>query len=364
MAARRTNKWLKSLALVLCGVISLTLTSCDTAELPDEYNYDDLSKYIKLGKYKGVEYEAANTEVSSSEVMNYINEQLAQNATVKQIDEGVVKSDSVAVIDYEGRLNGELVDGASAEGVTIDMSHNNYVPGFVDGIIGHKVGDSFDMNVTFPKDYSPELASKTVVFSVVIVSLQTTSTPEYTDEYVKNNTNYDSKQAYEKAIRSELKANKKAEAEETREMEVFEAILSDSKVIKYPEKELKARYDALLSSYRSLANDNDVEFEAYIRNEMNMSVEEFSKQVEDNAKKIVKQELVLRQIASLEDIEISKKGYNKYLNDLLDSAGHSKSSFKEERGQSIEEYAKANNLFSSYLYKSVMERVMDYSVSK
>ena len=78
----------------------------------------------------------------------------------------------------------------------------------------------------------------------------------------------------------------------------------------------------------------------------------------------VKNELVLQQIARLEDISITKKEYNEYLNENLEKAGYTAESFKEERGMTIEEYAEENNLFTSCLYEKVMEKVMEYGVGK
>ncbi|MBQ0004485.1 MAG: FKBP-type peptidyl-prolyl cis-trans isomerase [Clostridiales bacterium] len=358
------NKSFKLLTLGVACFGAVLLSGCSSADVPDLYNYDDLTKYIDLGKYKGVEYEASDTSVTSSEVMAYIYEQLANSATVQQVDKGTVGTDSVAVIDYEGRLNGEVVDGAVAEGVAVDMADNNYVDGFAEGLLGHKVGDEFDMNVTFPQDYTPELAGKTVVFHIVINSLQQEVIPEYTDQYVKKNTEYGSKKAYEKAVREELEKGKKEDAESSEKLEIFNAILEDSKVKKYPDKEFKLRYESVVDTYKSLAEDNDKEFDDYLKDEMGITEKEFEALAKKSAELAVKQELILHQIAKLEGINISKKDYNDYLEELLENAGYTRSSYKKDNGISIEEYADRNNLYTSLLYNKVMDRVIEISVSK
>ncbi len=364
MSTLRRKRRFNILLLAALGMGALTLTACSSADIPSLYDYDDLSEFIELGEYKNLEYEAISTEVTSAEVMDEINAQLQENTSTKALDSGTVTGDSVVNIDYYGELDGKAVDGAKAEGVIIDMSNNNYVDGFAEGLLGHKVGDKFDMNVTFPDDYVPELAGKTVVFTISINSLQVTEIPEYTDDFVKKHTDYKSKSDYEKAIRKELEASKKSDADSNHKLEIFNKILDSSKVIKYPEKEYQNRYDNIISTYTKIADDNDIDFKTYLSSQLGISEDDFYAQAKASAESAVKQELVLYQIARLEGVSISKKEYNEYLEKQLEDSGYTKSSFKEKNGMSIEEYAEKNSLYTSLLYDKVMDKVMKYSISR
>lgn len=354
------------LCLVLCVSVALALVlcGCSSAKIPDEYDYDDLSKYIELGKYKNLEYEKYDTEVTQHEVMEYIYKQMDSNKQTEEVKSGTVTKDSIAVIDYDGRYKGKQIDGAYAEGVSIDMSTNDYLPDFMNGILGRKVGETFTMQVVFPENYADEYAGKTIDFTVTIHSLMVTKTPEYNDSYVKKNTEYSSTKEYEKAVKKQLSESKKAEASDSDELELFNTILENSKLIKCPKKEYEARYNSIVETYKAQAKDYDSSFEKYLKEELGVSKEEFYKEAKESAESAVKQELILHQIARNEDISITRSEYNDYLDELLEGIGSSKSEYKKQSGMSIEEYAEKNNLYSSLLYKKVMEKVKGFSKAR
>ncbi|MDD5823797.1 MAG: FKBP-type peptidyl-prolyl cis-trans isomerase [Firmicutes bacterium] len=349
-----------AVALVVAG-FAVTKNSI---KLPDEYDYDDLSEYITLGDYSNLEYESGSTEPTQSEVMEFIYSEMDQAAETKYVYEGTVGKDSIAVIDYDGRYRGTQIDGAFAEGVEIDMAAGGYVDGFLEGIIGRKVGETFTMQVVFPENYAGEYGGKTIDFTVTVQSLKKTVTPKYNDEYVRKNTEYSSTKAYEKAVRKQLKASNEANAENSAKLELFNQIMDNSKVKKYPEKELKSRCDQIKNTYAKIAMDNDLDFAEYLKNELGLTEEEFNKEVKATAKDAVKQELILRQIAELEGISVSKKDYNDYLDELLEKNGHTRSSYKKEMGISIVEYAESNNLYSSLLYNRVMDKIYSNSQAR
>ncbi len=350
--------------LCVCTMMLVSLCACGSVSIPDDYDYSDLSEYIELGKYKDLKYEKYDTDVTQSEVMEAIYSELDSSAEMKNLKSGTVTEDSIAVIDYDGRYKGQQIDGAYAEGAEIDMSTNDYLPDFMEGILGRKLGETFTMQVVFPENYADEYAGKTIDFTVTIHGIKKKVTPEYTDEYVKNNTEYDNKADYEKAVRKSLEKARKKESAKSDRLELFNTILEDSKVIKYPEKEYQSRYDNIVATYKSQAEDNDVSFEKYIDEQLGVTEKEFYEQAESAAKDAVKQELVMHQIARLENIDISKKEYTEYLDNLLEESGYSKSEYKKQTGMSIEEYAEQNSLFSSFLYEKVMDKVEKFSKAR
>ena len=325
-------KLLLSLSISFCMVL---MTACGSGvSIPDEYNYDDFSEFIKLANYKGVEYTPEIAEVSQDEIDKYIDDQLKQSATEsKKITSGVAKADSIANINYIGRMDGVAFEGGTGDNYDLDLANSTFIDGFAEEIIGHSVGETFDVNVTFPEDYgSADLAGKPAVFETTINYLTEKVTPEYNLDYVKKNTEYDSIEAYEDSIREKLLADKESQLTYKNQEKVFNMIVKDSKVIKYPDEEYKLRLEALGT--------------------------------EKKAKQKVKEELVLHAIAQAEGMKFTDSDYQEYLDNLLSQAGMTAESFEESQGMSIGDYAEQYGMFTSFLFGKVMDKVMEYSIEK
>ena len=350
--------------LMLC--LALLLAACgEKAQIPKDYNYDDLSKYVKVAEYKGVEYTKIKGDVSDQEVKDYIDNMVANNEETEQIKEGTVEKDSVVNIDYVGSIDGVEFEGGAAQGVDLDIANSGYIEGFAEGIIGHKVGETFDLHVTFPENYGKEeLNGKPAVFKTTINYLVKKKTAEYSDEWVKNNTEYKTKAEYEEYVRKTLSEEKLSSAENTEKNEVFGKISDGTEVIEYPEKEMESRKEQINKLYQDYAKSSGVELDEFIKTQMGMDAEQFSTMVEESAKNTVKMELILHYIKNAENIEINQKGYDAFLDKMIKDAGFTEETFKEQNGKSLAEYANENNLFSSYLYKEVTDKLMEYSVAK
>ncbi len=364
MNKKKKTKLILYFALSL--VLMLIITGCKKSPVvPKDYEYDDLSVYLKLGKYKGIEYDKINTQVSRAEVQQYIDEALAESTKKEQKKEGVIENDSTVNIDYVGSLNGVEFEGGSAKDTTINISDNNFIPGFAEGLVGHKVGESFDLKVTFPDNYGNEdLAGKETVFKIKVNYIESEDSPEYNDAWVKANTDFKDTAEFEKSAKEDIAAGKKLDADSKEKQEVLGKIMDDSKVIKYPDKEYDNRYNQIVDTYKAYAENGDVEFEEYLKNDMGLTKKQFEKLAKETAQKAVKQELVLHSIAKLEKIETSSEEYNEYLSKLLKDAGYTEETYEEENGISIAEYAEKNNLYTSFLYQKVMDKVMEYSKAK
>ena len=366
MKTGRITQWRIAAAAAVLILSMVFMTGCGAkVEIPDEYNYDDYSEFITLGNYKGVEYPVADSQVSDAEVKEYINGVVADSGTSSQNKTGTVKADSVINIDYIGRLDGEAFDGGSATDVELDIADNNYIPGFAEGIIGHKAGETFDLVVTFPENYGNEdLAGKETVFETTINYIVEEEIPEYNDEWVKNNTEYSSMKEYEDSVRADMLAGRQSQSQSNQRLSVFNSILASTEVVKYPEKELNVRIDKITTSYKDYAAANEMEFAEYLEEEMGITEDDFNALAKQTAEDEVKKELVLYAIASQEEIKITPDEYNDYLIGLLEDAGYTEESYKEDKGYTIQEYATENGLYLTCLYQKVMDKVMEYSVGK
>ncbi len=158
---------------------SSELTSSDSIEVEeaeDEYTMDD---------YSTIEIAAADVEVSDDTVQGYIDSFASDYATTETITEGTVEEGDYIYISYVGTVDGEVFDGGSTEGTYITLGSSGYIDGFDDGLIGAEIGDTVELNLTFPDTYSnEELAGQDVVFTVTIYSKEESVVPEVTDELV------------------------------------------------------------------------------------------------------------------------------------------------------------------------------------
>lgn len=325
----------RRLSVVLILVLSMAmLASCGGGlKAPDEYKYDDLTEYITLGEYQGLEYDAADPTVTGHMVDAELDKIREQYKTTKKLTEGTVTETCTANIDYSGSMDGKKFDGGTDTGYDLDIDNSTFIEGFAEALVGHKVGETFDIDVTFPEDYgSADLAGKPAVFTITVNYINQDVLPEMTDEFVKENTDFSSVAEMRESVEEELNNQAKEDAVAENKSNIFSQIIDTSEVVKYPEAELKSRTTQLGD--------------------------------EDSAKKLVKQELVLRQIAKLEGIELTDKDFQEFVDKLMSDAGLTPDTFKESAGVSIEEYAVQNNLFTSLIYQRVMDKVMEYSVER
>lgn len=356
---------IKVLALVLMMMTALMSSCGDGLVIPDEYKYDDFSQFIKLDEYKGLKYEDAKAQVTEEELQQSIDEMLTESAGSKHVKKGTVKEDSKINIDYCGSIDGVEFDGGSAEDVDVDMADNNFIDGFAEGILGHEAGTTFDIHVTFPENYgADELAGKDAVFKITVNYIEQESVPEYNDEWVKNNTDFESVEEFEKSLKKEILKNKSTDTANDNREELFNRILNDSEVIEYPEKEYNNKYNKIVETYKNYAKSSDTEWADYLSDEMGMTEKEFDKMAVKTAKSAVKQELVLYAIAAAEEIVPTKDDYRSYLDKLLKDAGLTAEKFKEDKGITIEQYAEQNEIYTSLLYETVMDKVMEYSIAQ
>lgn len=347
--------------------MGLMLTACGGAKatIPNDYNYGDFSEYIKLADYKGVEYTKITGDVSEEEIQEYIDGMLASSEETEEIKEGTVKEDSVVNIDYVGSIDGVEFEGGAAQGVDLDIANSGYIAGFAEGIVGHKVGETFDLHVTFPEDYGKEeLNGKAAVFKTTINHLVKKKAAEFNDDWVKSNTEYKTTDEYKKSVKEQLSAEKLDSAEANEKNEIFSTIYQGSEVLKYPEKELESRKELVKKTYTTYAESSGMSLEDFVSSQMGSDMDSFNTMIEESAKTTVAQELVLYGIKKAENIEIAQSGYDEFIAKMLEDAGFTEESFKEQNGKTIYEYANENNMFTSYLYSEVMNKVLEYSVGK
>lgn len=351
--------------IFLIAVISMTvLTSCGNGvKIPREFKYD-MSKYVKLPKYEGLNYKKVDSEVTEEDINKYIDSALNLAKKVEYVKSGEIKGDSVVKIDYTGKIDGKEFKGGSAKNVEMNIANNSFIDGFANSMIGHKVGETFDINVTFPKDYqNKDLAGKDATFTIDAKSLVVQKVPEFNDEFVKANSKFKTTEEYRENARKIIKNDRDAQAMAKNKQQIFSQISEGSVVKKYPKKELEAEKKMVIENLKSSAKASGIKYEDYLK-KMGMTEKDVEKRAAEQAKMSIKDKMVVYALADKLDVKLDKSGYNKALDKMLKNAGYTKKSYKKMSGQSIEEYANKNNLYVGILYDKVMDEVMKKAVAK
>lgn len=343
-----------AVVLAVCVAVVFTFAGCGVP-----YSHYDLTKYIKVGKYKGLQVKAYTIKVTDKDVNKQIKTNLKKKTSTKNVTTGTVKKGDTVTIDYSGKVNGKSFDGGSDTGTSVTIGSGQFITGFESGLIGLKVGESKTLHLKFPSNYSTKkLAGKKVVYKVKVTSKQVQVTPTLTTKFVKENSSADTIAAYKKDVRAKLYASKKATAINNQKEYLWTKVQQTSTVVtksgkeQYPEKEIKRVKKNTKKQYEAYAKQYSMTFSKFIKQQMGMTEKQFNTQLTSYAKMQVKQEEIVYYIANKQNIKVSKDQYKAYIKKTLKSYGYTEKSFKEANKKSYEDYVGKDNIyFQIYLNK-------------
>ena len=257
-------------------------------------------------KYKELEVEKVIVKADKSELDEELERTRARYArTVKVTDRAAAKDDTVD-IDYEGFCDGKAFDGGKAEGHKLKLGSNTFIPGFEDQIIGKNIGESFDVNVTFPKEYhASELAGKEAVFKCKLNGIEFEELPELDDEFAKDASEFDTLDEYKKDIKAKIQQRHDAEAE-VRFAEELTKALTDNVKADIPDVLIEKEKDNLLREYDYQLRSQGLSLDVLMKY-TGMKLEDIRARYADMALINVKKQLALDEIVKLEKIEATDK---------------------------------------------------------
>ena len=346
--------------VAIVAVIAIILVFFNNKQ-SKEYNYD-LSKYVKVGNYKGLEYTSQKASVTDEEVDVEIQRRLQKAAKTDNSKTGKVENGDTINISFVGKIDGKEFEGGSSESTDITVGTTQMIDGFVEGLIGKNVGESVTLNLKFPDDYGKtDLQGKAVEFKVTINSKKKISVPKLNKEFVKKNSKYKTVKEYKEGVKKELLNQKQKSIDSTVKQELWSRIIDKSKAKKYPEKELNeamSQANKLEESYKAQAQNYGMEWETYLKTVMRTDKKGFEKLKQEYAKNIVFNRMVMYSIARSENISLSNREYKKEILKILEDNGYDEESFKKAFGKDIETYADEQNWRQKILFDKVLDKVM------
>lgn len=269
---------------------------------------------VELGEYKGLKATKKSTKVTADEVKAELARMQEQNSTVSDVDDRAVKKNDIVVIDFEGFVDGKAFEGGKAEKYELTIGSNQFIPGFEDQIIGHKIGDEFDVNVKFPEDYQADLASKDAVFKIKLHGIKVKEVPALDDEFAKDVSEFDTLDELKKDIKKQLEKRKNDDAENELHNTLLEEVAKGIKA-EIPEAMIEKTIDDDVNEYSYRLQSQGLKLETYLKY-TGMDMKGFREGFKERAETQVRLNLALEKIIEKEKIEVTEEDieaeYKKY----------------------------------------------------
>lgn len=309
----------KKLSVFIASLMAVVLlVGCSNNKMSNDY--------ITINRYKGLEIEEVKkTDITDNDVDTKIQSNLSATATSEEVTDRAVENGDIVNIDYSSDF-----ENSSDEGYNLEIGSNTFIgangdcKGFEEQIIGHMIGETFDITVQFPADYQvTELQNAVKTFSIKINSISKKAVPELTDEWVVANSK-DSKtvEEYKKEVRKALEKDKDSTLKSTLRSEILTALLKNVEVKKYPDGEVDKQAASITDYYKKNAEQYGVEFADFLEQQFGMTEEEFAKEAKKAAKQTIKQNIAVQLIADKKNLVPSDKEYEKAYKQLAKDQGY------------------------------------------
>ena len=271
-------------------------------------------------KYKGLEVKKIDSKVSKKEVDAAIESDRQKNARVVSVDDRDLQKDDISTIDFEGFVDGVAFEGGKAENFELTIGSGQFIPGFEDQLIGMKIGEEREINVTFPKEYHAEnLAGKPAMFKVKLISIKSKILPELDDEFAKDVSEFETLADYRKDVEKKVKKQKQESAKNQKEIAVIDKLVENTEVV-IPESMIDDEVESMSNQFASNLAYQGLDLKTYCMY-MNTTEEEFKKNLRPEAEKNVKLKLALDAIEKLEEIKVEAKEIDEKIDELKKQYG-------------------------------------------
>ena len=312
-----------------------------------------LKPEVKLGKYKGVSVTKADTKVTATEVKAEADREREASARKVKVEKALKNGDT-AVIDFVGSIDGVEFEGGAGEDYPLELGSGSFIPGFEDQLVGKKVGDDVDVNVTFPAEYqAAELAGKDALFKVTIKDATRKELPKL-DEAFAEDKGFDSVDDYKADLKKKLEERKAEEGRRLQEDEAMEKIIEDAQM-DIPEAMIDNQVNSMLNDMSNQLMQSGLSMEQYMQF-TGMTMDKFKEQVRPDAVKRIQGSLVLEAIVKAEKIEASDADVDAEIEKMATAYGMDVEQLKKTVSDSDRENIKAD-LASQKALDFIMDNV-------
>ncbi len=264
---------------------------------------------VSVKDYKGIKVEKDVKAVTDEDVNAEIEAVRARNSRVVDVEGRAVENGDIAVIDFDGYVDGVAFEGGKSENYNLTIGSGSFIPGFEEQIIGHNAGDEFDVNVTFPTEYhAAELAGKEAVFKIVLHSIKFNELPALDDEFAKDVSEFDTLDEYKADVKAKIEARNEKEAENAVEAQIIDALVANMEA-EIPAPMFEAETENFVRDYDSRLRMQGLDLNTYFKY-TGLTLETLREQFKPMAERQVKTRLALEKIVELEAIDATDDEVN------------------------------------------------------
>ncbi|NHA35762.1 trigger factor [Staphylococcus schleiferi] len=287
---------------------------------------------VQLGDYKGLEITKQATELTDEELEQTIEQRLEAMADMVIKEDGQVEEGDTVNLDFDGYVDGEQFEGGQADGYDLEIGSGMFIPGFEEQLVGLKVGEEKEVEVTFPEEYhAEELAGKPATFKTKINEIKTKEVPELDDELANElDSEADNVEQYKENLRKQLTEQKQTDAENLQKEEAI-TLATDNATVDIPEAMIKTEEDRMVQEFAQRLQQQGLNLETYFQIS-GQSEEDLRGQMKDDAEQRVKTNLTLAAIAEAENIEVSEEDVDKELQNMSEQFNISVEDIKNTLG--------------------------------
>jgi len=259
---------------------------------------------VKVNEYKGLKATRKSAVVEDAAVEAELNTLRERNGRLVEVEGRKAELNDTANIDFEGFVDEVAFEGGKGEGFDLLLGSGQFIPGFEEQIVGHEIGEEFDVNVTFPEEYhATDLAGKAAVFKTKLNSLKAKELPELDDEFAKDVSEFDTLDELKADIRKAMEERASQQAELEVENTLVDAVVASMEAI-IPEEMTENRIDELVRDFEGRMAQQGLQLATYLQY-TGMEMESFRKTFREQAEQQVKIRLALEKVAEMENLTAS-----------------------------------------------------------
>lgn len=260
---------------------------------------------VKLGEYKGLEAEMLPSEASDEDVDAELDSMRDRNSRLVTVEDRAAEIGDTAEIDFEGFVDGVAFDGGKGENYQLELGSGSFIPGFEEQVAGHKSGEEFDVNVTFPEEYTEELKGKDAVFKCKINEIKTKELPELDDEFAKDVSEFDTLEELKADLKKQISDRKADEAKTDFENKLMEKVVENMEC-QVPECMFEHRVDDMMRDYGYRLQMQGIDLDTYL-SYLGQDEDSFRQQFREGAENQVKTSIALEAIVDAEKLEATQE---------------------------------------------------------
>lgn len=273
---------------------------------------------VTISEYKGLKAPKDVKEVTEEDIEVQIEQIRQRNARIVSVDDRPAELNDEVIIDFEGFMNDEAFEGGKADEFPLKLGSGQFIPGFEDQIVGHSIGDEFDVNVTFPEEYQmEEYAGKPAVFKVKLNGINMTELPEIDDDLIKDTTEFETIEEWKNDIKTKLEQQAQTRAE-TQFYDYLMQKLIDTVECVIPKCMFEKRIDFLIRDFENSLKYQGMSVDIYLQY-TGMDMDSFRETFRERAENEVKLRLALEKIADIENLIPTEEDINEGLKDYAEA---------------------------------------------